>query len=254
VKPGSALAAYDANGDGLLDPDEVRKAIARVKAQWKQARISRFDTDGDGTLNQEERQAMGQSYRQDASGMQDWALRRFDLDGDGQLNQDEKAVMKEMRQSFQATMKRLADRVMDANGDGEITKLEKASVAMAWSQEGSLLILKAQDWIDADSDAEVTWEEQRDFRRSGMRALRKWFDKFSAPYDQDGDGTFSRGEVRELMQGVDQELDRRLKLADADEDGRLTAREAVSALEDLGREMGVIPSQTPASRPASRSR
>jgi len=50
--------------------------------------IEKFDTDGDGKLNQEERKAARAARKQ-------MMLEKFDKDGDGTLNDDEKAAMRE---------------------------------------------------------------------------------------------------------------------------------------------------------------
>ena len=50
--------------------------------------VEKFDTDGDGKLNEEERKAARAARKQ-------MMLEKFDKDGDGTLNDDEKAAMRE---------------------------------------------------------------------------------------------------------------------------------------------------------------
>ncbi len=250
IQPEGPLARYDADKDGVLSPEEIRQGVESVKLQWRKERLARFDTDRDGQLSDQERRAMRESFRKDSKSMQDWLDQRFDLDGDGKLGPAESEVLQEVGKSMQTTMKRLADRIMDANGDGEVTKLEKASVAMAWSQEAQVLILQSQAWIDTDADGRATWQEQRDFRSKATGAIRDWFDRFAVAYDRDNDGKFNQAEARALMTGLDRELERRVKLADADEDGSITPREGMAALERFGRETGVIPSGDATEAPA----
>ena len=73
------LEKYDANKNGKLDPDEIEKAKAdRGKGDAKGARpgaeemqkqmLKRFDKDGDGKLNDEEKAAAKEAMKNRAEG------------------------------------------------------------------------------------------------------------------------------------------------------------------------------------------
>lgn len=76
---------FDTNGDGTLDEAErahKKAALAARRAEHRQAMLAKYDTNGDGTLDPAERQAL----------RDDKLTRRFqamDMNGDGQLSLDE---------------------------------------------------------------------------------------------------------------------------------------------------------------------
>lgn len=85
------LEKFDKDGDGELNEEERKAAREAREAQMKERRaemIAKFDTDGDGELNEEERKAAREAAQ---AAMKERLLKRFDEDGDGQLNADEQA-------------------------------------------------------------------------------------------------------------------------------------------------------------------
>jgi len=78
-KKAELLALYDADGDGQLNEEERQEARAAHKAKV----LEKYDSDGDGELSKEEKQAM--------------VLERFDEDGDGELSEEEKKKAHEAR-------------------------------------------------------------------------------------------------------------------------------------------------------------
>lgn len=88
--PPEVIAKFDKDGDGKLNDDEKAEAKAargERKAKFKQEMLEKFDSDGDGKLNDDEKAAMRE-------GMKKNMLEKFDKDGDGELNEDEKAEMR----------------------------------------------------------------------------------------------------------------------------------------------------------------
>ena len=86
-----------------LSPEQCRKLSRRVshsrrgRARW-QAMIQRFDSDGDGQLNDEERAAAQEHIkerRKDHEQRRREMLERFDANGDGQIDETEHAAMRE---------------------------------------------------------------------------------------------------------------------------------------------------------------
>jgi hypothetical protein len=59
---GRILEKYDANKNGVLDPEE-KDAIERDHEARRAEMLKRFDTDGDGKLSDTERQAMREQLR-----------------------------------------------------------------------------------------------------------------------------------------------------------------------------------------------
>ena len=71
--------------------------------------IKQFDKDGDGQLNDEERQALRAEMQQRSGGQfpgfnREEMMKQFDKDGDGELNDEERQAMRaEMQQRFGGT-------------------------------------------------------------------------------------------------------------------------------------------------------
>ena len=88
--PAKIIEKFDKDGDGKLNEDERAAAKAwhmeMMKARKKEM-LKKFDKDGDGELNEAEREEAKAARKQ-------MILEKFDEDGDGELNDDEKAAMK----------------------------------------------------------------------------------------------------------------------------------------------------------------
>ncbi|MDQ8192229.1 EF-hand domain-containing protein [Roseibacillus persicicus] len=84
--PAEVIAKFDKDGDGKLDEEERKAAREARRAEMEKRRaemLEKFDTDNDGKLSPEERKAA--------------LIARFDKDGDGVLSEEEKeAIKKEM--------------------------------------------------------------------------------------------------------------------------------------------------------------
>lgn len=87
----------------MLSPEQCRKLSRRVghsrrgRARW-QAMLQKFDTDGDGQLNDVERAAAQEyinEHRKDREQRRREMFERFDANGDGQLDPHERAAMHE---------------------------------------------------------------------------------------------------------------------------------------------------------------
>lgn len=88
--PPEILEKFDKDGDGKLNEEE-RKAARAARGEMDGARkkemLKKFDTDGDGKLSDEEKTAMREEMKKKM-------LERFDKDGDGELNEEERAEMR----------------------------------------------------------------------------------------------------------------------------------------------------------------
>lgn len=91
--PPEIIAKFDKDGDGKLNEEERKAAKAareEMEAARKKEMLEKFDTDKDGELNEAERVAM-------RSEMKKRMLEKFDKDGNGELSEEERA---EMRKHF----------------------------------------------------------------------------------------------------------------------------------------------------------
>jgi hypothetical protein len=64
------LQKYDANKNGVLDPEE-REAAKKDRQQLKTKALEKFDKDGDGKLNEEERAAAREELKKRRQGKKD---------------------------------------------------------------------------------------------------------------------------------------------------------------------------------------
>jgi hypothetical protein len=95
------LEKFDANHNGVLDPEEK----AAAKAEWESHRqgrqakmLERFDANHNGTIDPEEREAMKAQREARRAEM----LKKYDTDGDGKLSDTEReALRKEMREKHE---------------------------------------------------------------------------------------------------------------------------------------------------------
>ena len=103
------MAKFDTNGDGQLDDSERQLMREQMKARHKE-RFAQFDTNGDGQLDEAERQAL----REKMGGKHRERFAQFDTNGDGRLDDGERQALKQkMIQRF------------DKNGNGQIDPDER---------------------------------------------------------------------------------------------------------------------------------
>lgn len=98
--PPKVIEKFDKDGDGKLNKEEREAARAEHKARMEERRkkaLEKFDADKDGKLSEEERKVMKEARRAKM-------LERFDKDGDGELSEDER---KEMRKAMKGRHKGL---------------------------------------------------------------------------------------------------------------------------------------------------
>jgi Ca2+-binding EF-hand superfamily protein len=81
--PPEVIAKFDKDGDGKLNDDEK----AEAKAARKKEMLEKFDADKDGKLNDDEKAAMREEVKKKM-------LEKFDKDGDGKLNEEERAELR----------------------------------------------------------------------------------------------------------------------------------------------------------------
>ncbi len=105
---------------GLAKPvdGEGQRSSRRVKI------LERFDADGDGKLNQQERTAARESRRAKV-------LEHFDTNGDGVIDASEKEAIKKARKQRRGKRRERFLKQFDANGDGVLDDDEKKTARKA---------------------------------------------------------------------------------------------------------------------------
>lgn len=96
------LARFDKNGDGKLDEAERQAAKEALKERFgqrlqgmKEKLLAKFDKDGDGKLSPEERQAAREYAKEHIGELAPQVIQRFDKNGDGKLDEAERQAAKE---------------------------------------------------------------------------------------------------------------------------------------------------------------
>ncbi|MFD2257671.1 hypothetical protein ACFSSA_13390 [Luteolibacter algae] len=93
--PPEVIEEFDKDGDGKLNEEERQAARAAHKEMMearKKEVLKKFDADKDGKLNESEKEAMKAEHKKRM-------LEKFDTDKDGELNDDEKKAMREEMQN-----------------------------------------------------------------------------------------------------------------------------------------------------------
>lgn len=77
------MEKFDTDGDGKLSQEE-REAVKAAMAERKAAFMAKHDTNGDGEIDEEERKAAKEAF-----------MATYDTDSDGELSKDERQVARE---------------------------------------------------------------------------------------------------------------------------------------------------------------
>jgi hypothetical protein len=95
--PKEILEKFDKDGDGKLNEEEREAMHKAMKARHEEEMLKRFDKDGDGKLSEEERKAMEEERKKRMGEREKELLKRFDKNGDGILDEEEKKAAREAR-------------------------------------------------------------------------------------------------------------------------------------------------------------
>ena len=111
------LGSLDAGGIALADTGSSAQAPAPDQGGWRAKILQKYDTNGDGKLDDQERAAMRANFQAKRAAHRAKMLAEFDTNKDGKLEPTERAAMRKER----------ADKVfarLDTNGDGQISRAE----------------------------------------------------------------------------------------------------------------------------------
>jgi hypothetical protein len=148
---------FDTDGDGTLSDDEITAARDARKARI----LAEHDGDGDGELSDEERAAARAAHQAAHEARHAERVAEYDTNEDGELSDEERAAAKAAR-----TAARLEE--FDGDGDGELSDEEAAAARAARcaakdmdeeEDEGEELVLAlalSLDFLRGDADQNET--------------------------------------------------------------------------------------------------
>ena len=176
--------------------------------RWREAAKKRFDTNGDGVLDETERQAA-------QAAMEARALKRFDADGDGKLSQSERQAMRAAREKRKGTKQAKADKKSrkgdkklkekaDTNKDGVIDEQEKAAFMEEKAQRKQAFL----EQYDTDGDGVLSDQERKAAKQERgiahhqkmtkrLAALKEKNPELFNKIDTDGNGELDKEEMRQ---------------------------------------------------------
>ena len=216
------LEKFDADGDGELNDEEraaARAAREERRGAFREAILNRFDADGDGELSDEERAAVRAAREERREAFRQAMLEKFDADGDGVLNEDERAAAHEARRQ------RLLGE-FDADGDGELSDEERAAARQAMRERRRQALLGENDANPAEA---VNFPAQ--FLRGDVNT------------DGNVDISDSASVLAFLFLG--DARPRCMDAADANDDGAVDLSDSMSILERLFRGSDPLPAPYP---------
>jgi Ca2+-binding EF-hand superfamily protein len=248
-----AIRQYDTDGDGQLSDQERQAAFAA----WREARraqlLARYDADGDRVLSADERRAVQQQRRRRRrQAQQAIRLKYFDDDGDGTLSDAEQDNIERFEEGFRKLQRDVRLRMSDADGDGQVSREEQRSARVKFAASAFRMMQRVQVWMDTDGDGTVSLAEREDFQDRVRVGLEKWVANLAERFDANADGRWNAAERAAILAGLRKELFSRFRKYDADTDGRISPEEMERMGEDFAREIGAAPEeeQAPQTRPA----
>jgi Ca2+-binding EF-hand superfamily protein len=180
-----------------------------------EARMMQFDTDGDGMLNEAERDALANSFRQRM-------IDRFDTDGDGIVSIEEQFAARRDSLLNSRRGQRMRDE-FDADGDGTLNEEELAAMNAEIASREADRMAEIVSQYDLNGDGEMSLEETVAMQDQQFQERRQQMDQFTSQFDEDGDGNLNadeRVDARDTM--IERrELERFLRRYDTNGDGEI---------------------------------
>ncbi len=176
------ILEYDKDGDGMLN-DEEREAMMQA---WRDRWVESQDQNGDGFVSAEEMIAAGRE-RMLNSRWSDRMKSRFDADGDGDLSAEEQHAFDQwLDQRDQDRMNRMV-KEHDTDGDGIMSDAETLAMQQQWSDRSRGWIDSMIEQYDADGDGMLNPDER--LTANNTMAQEREITRFLERYDYNNDGT-----------------------------------------------------------------
>ena len=132
-----AFKAFDKDGDGKLNEEERQEMVRAQRERFEALRKERekqYDKNGDGVLDEAERAAMREAMSAEMAQARPELMKRFDKDGDGKLSAEERKEMIEalrQRRPEGEDARQAAIKRFDKNGDGRLDEDERKAMMEA---------------------------------------------------------------------------------------------------------------------------
>jgi len=175
---GLSLSAQDLADEATFGPPEGKGP----RGPMHKKALEKFDKDGDGKLNEEERKAAHEAFKKNHPEMHKKMLEKFDKDGDGKLNEEERQAMREAHREMKGKRREMLLEKFDADGDGKLSPEEHKAAHEAFKEEHPELHKKMLEKFDTDGDGKLSPEE-----RSKAHEARKEHRKDRRPPRKGGD-------------------------------------------------------------------
>lgn len=159
---------------------------AEIRERMEAEYTKRFDTDGDGTVTDGEREAVVAKWQADREErMREWQERReiakWDTDRDGKLSDEEKAAKEKSEKEAAEALKKKTEAMIkeyDADKDGELSpdeiKTMREKIAKMLTHVGDIATVAGAKARQGDNQYEGIVRTIEEARRGGDRGRDDW--------------------------------------------------------------------------------
>ena len=196
---------WDEDGDGLLNEAEREKVMQDRGDQWwlkiDDLGMKHFDADNDGKLSDQESQDIVAFGKQLQDMGKKWELEFLDSNGDGEITAEERQAMRGRMQMVGISMLPKAMTWFDQNGDGRVDQDEREDAMFTVEKAARRNIKMWTDKFDGNGDGRLDPAE----RKKLVGGIDKDIAQRYARHDKDGDGQLSNTEIASWLEEAAEE-------------------------------------------------
>ena len=233
------LARYDLDGDGRLNEQERFAMGEDERRRVNEQMLNQYDKDGDGKLSAEERAGITNPQVRMAMRFQDLLLPHADLDGNGQIDPNEQQSLIASGQKVRAIGEQWRMNILDTNKDGAVSPEEEQFAQQKFQAAAVQMLPKAITWFDNNGDGMVDEQERQAGVEKMADTAEQQIQAWTAKYDADGNGRLNEQERDQLIDGFKGYMEGLYFGQDGDGDGQLSVPETVKFLDALAAELGL---------------
>jgi len=221
-----------------------REQWRKRQEQRRKELLEKYDADGNGEFDEDEREKMRDDYRKRAEEQRkQWELQRYDANKDGELDEQElakQAADREEREKRMAEWRAQAEErrkkwiaEWDTDGDGELSDEERKAMQETYRRQAEE---RRKEWIaewDTDGNGELSDEERKAMQETYRRRAEEARQEYTQKWDADGDGELSDQERQAARDESRRRYEQRRKAMDTDGDGQVSYEESRAYREAL---------------------